>query len=150
MKLPTLTALVFAFALPAYSAGDGVVALKSPHSVQATADNLEGALKEKGMTVFARIDHARGAANASLSLRPTEQIIFGNPKIGTPLMHCEHTVAIDLPQKMLIWEDDSGQVFIAYNDPEYVKARHQVVGCDDVFQRVAGALEGFAGAATRE
>ena len=131
-----------------FAGEDGLVKLQSSHSVEATADKLEQALMSKGMTVFARIDHANGAANAGLSLKPTELVIFGNPKVGTPLMNCERSVAIDLPQKMLVWEDDSGQVWVAYNDPEHLKARHGLEGCDEVLKKVSGALGNFAGAAT--
>lgn len=136
-----------ALASAAQAADQGLVVLDSPHSVSATADRLEAALEGKGMTVFARIDHARGARDAGLTLAPTELVIFGNPKVGTPLMHCARSVAIDLPQKMLIWQDDDGQVRVAYNDPAYVKSRHRAEGCDDVFERVAGALNNFAKAA---
>ena len=145
-----LSAIIFVIAMPLFAASNGIVTVKSHHDVQVTADNLERALSEKGMTVFARINHAKGAASVDMALAPTEQIIFGNPKIGTPLMHCQRSVAIDLPQKMLIWEDDSGQVWITYNDPEYIKARHEVQGCDDVFQRVGSALQSFAETAAGE
>ena len=127
---------------------DHLVMLKSPDSVQVTADRLEAALMDKGMALFARINHSAGAETAGLELAPTEQFIFGNPKIGTPLMNCQRTVAIDLPQKMLIWEDDTGQVWVAYNDPSYIRARHGVAGCDEVIIKIAGALENFARAAT--
>jgi uncharacterized protein (DUF302 family) len=150
MSRIALSVVLFAFAMPLFAASNGTVTIKSPHNVQVTADNLERVLAEKGMTVFARINHAKGAASVDMKLAPTEQIIFGNPKIGTPLMHCERTVAIDLPQKTLIWEDDSGQVWITYNDPEYIKARHEVQGCDEVFERVKSALQSFAEAAASE
>ncbi len=127
-------------------ADDGLVRVPSAHDVATTADRLEAVLAEKGMTVFARIDHAAGAAAASLTLPPTTQVIFGNPKIGTPLMHCQRSIAIDLPQKMLILETDDG-VQILYNDPAYLKQRHAVSGCDAVFDKVAGALAAFAAAA---
>ena len=122
--------------------------MQSNHSVAETSDRLEAALANKGMVVFARINHAGGAEKVGLELLPTEQVIFGNPKIGTPLMQCQRTVAIDLPQKMLIWKDESGQVWLAYNDPEYLKDRHGVSGCDEVFTKIAGTLNNFAMAAT--
>jgi uncharacterized protein (DUF302 family) len=136
-----------AISLPSVASEDGLVRLQSPHSVKVTADKLEQVLSSKGMTIFARINHQKGAENSGLALAPTEQVIFGNPKIGTPLMLCEHSVAIDLPQKMLIWEDSSSQVWIAYNDPNYVKRRHSVKGCDEVWKKVTGALNNFAKAA---
>ena len=146
-RLTLVFCLLFA-TVTAQAGDDHLIRLQSPHSVTATADRLEAALKEKGMAVFARINHSAGAQAAGLELAPTEQFVFGNPKIGTPLMNCQRTVAIDLPQKMLIWEDNAGQTWVAYNDPEYIKSRHGVEGCDEVFTKVAGALAAFAKAAT--
>jgi uncharacterized protein (DUF302 family) len=79
-----------------------------------------------------------------MELPPTTVLIFGNPKLGTPLMQCAPTVAIDLPQKMLIWEDDNGNVSIGYNSPEYLKKRHNIAGCDQELQKISGALQKFA------
>lgn len=129
-------------------AADGMVALKSAHSVSATADKLESVLKQKGMTVMNRISHSDGAAGVDLALLPTELVIFGNPKVGTPLMQCARSVAIDLPQKALIWEDSEGNVWLGYNDPAYLKKRHNIEGCDKVIDKVKGALAAFAKAAT--
>ena len=92
------------------SAETGLVNLKSSHNVKNTADRLETVLKEKGMTVFLRIDHSAGARKVGKQLRPMELVIFGNPKVGAPLMQCGQTIGIDLPQKALIWQDESGQV----------------------------------------
>ena len=130
-------------------AADGLVAVKSSHDVKATADKLESVLKEKGMTVMARVNHQQGAEKAGLELRPTEVVIFGNPKVGTPLMQCAQSVAIDLPQKALIREDASGEVWLGYNNPEYLKNRHGIEGCDEVLDKVSGALGNFARAATQ-
>lgn len=129
-------------------AAEGMVTVKSNHSADATADKLEAVLEEKGMTVMNRINHTAGADKAGLELRPTEVVIFGNPKVGTPLMQCAQSVAIDLPQKALIWEDSEGVVWLGYNDPEYLKQRHSIEGCDGVIEKVKGALAGFAKAAT--
>ena len=140
--------LSFVFiSVSAFAGQNDLIKLQSPHSVKETADKLEQALQSKGMTIFARINHSKGAEKVGLSLTPTEQFIFGNPKIGTPLMNCVHTVAIDLPQKILIWEDSSGQVWVVYNNPEYLKKRHNVQGCDNVWKKVKGALNNFAKAA---
>ncbi|BCO08021.1 hypothetical protein GF1_03970 [Desulfolithobacter dissulfuricans] len=98
----------------------------------------------KGMTVFARINHAEGAQKVGKKLRPTELIIFGNPRVGTPLMQCAQSVGIDLPQKALIWEDEKGQVWLFYNDPEYLADRHGIKGCDEVIKKIANALGNFA------
>lgn len=129
-------------------AADGMITLKSSHSVSATADRLENILEKKGMTIFKRVSHSDGAAGVDLQLRPTELVIFGNPKVGTPLMQCVQSVAIDLPQKALIWEDESGQIWLGYNDPMYLQQRHDIEGCDAALEKVSGALENFATAAT--
>jgi uncharacterized protein (DUF302 family) len=128
---------------------EGMVTVRSNHDVTATADKLESALKAKGMTVMARVNHQQNAEKVGLELRPTELVIFGNPKVGTPLMHCAQTVAIDLPQKALIWEDADGVVWLGYNDPQYLKQRHEIEGCDEVLMKINGALAGFANAATK-
>ena len=130
-------------------AADGLVAVKSSHDVKATADKLESVLKEKGMTVMARVNHQQGAEKAGMELRPTEVVIFGNPRVGTPLMQCAQSVAIDLPQKALIWEDANGEVWLGYNNPEYLKNRHSIEGCDEVLDKVSVALGNFAKAATQ-
>jgi uncharacterized protein (DUF302 family) len=82
-----------------------------------------------------------------MELRPTELVIFGNPKVGTPLMQCKQTVAIDLPQKMLIWEDESGLVWISYNEPQYISDRHNIQGCDENIGKIKTALSNFANSA---
>lgn len=129
-------------------AADGLIAVKSNHSVVTTADKLEAVLNDKGMKVMNRVNHQAGAESAGLELRPTELVIFGNPKAGTPLMQCAQSVAVDLPQKALIWEDENGQVWLGYNDPAYLKARHEIEGCDAALAKVSGALAKFAEAAT--
>ncbi len=125
------------------TAGEGMISVKSAHSVSDTADRLENILGAKGMTVFARIDHAAGAMKAGKTLPPTQLLIFGNPKIGTPLMLCSPSIAIDLPQKALIWEDAAGATWISYNDPMFLKLRHNTQGCDEVLNKVAMALGKF-------
>ena len=138
-----------AIAAPLHAA-DGMVVVPSPHNVKDTIDKLSTVLESKGMNIMARVDHAGGAAKAEMTLRPTELLIFGNPKVGTPLMICSQSIAIDLPQKMLAWEDAEGKVWLGYNDPMYLKGRHQTEGCDAVFEKVSGALANFAKAATSE
>ena len=110
---------------------------------------LESALKSKGMTIFKRVSHSAGAAKVGLELRSTELLIFGNPKVGTLLMQCQQLAALDLPQKALVYEDENGQVWYAYNDPEYIAYRHNVVGCDDVVSKISKALFNFSKAATQ-
>ena len=148
MRLILCTILAFfILASPVY-ANNGMISLKSSHGVKATADRLENTLKQKGMTVFIRINHAEGAQKVGKKLRPTELIIFGNPKVGTPLMQCRQRTAIDLPQKALIWEDEEGQVWLSYNDPNYLVERHGITGCDEVVKKIETALNNFAKAAT--
>ncbi len=140
-----LFTLVFFFGLYGFAlAGEGMITLKSAYDVPTTADRLVNILKTKGMKVFNRIDHAAGAKSIGKELRPTELVIFGNPKVGTPLMLCSQGAGIDLPQKALIWEDASGQVFFAYNDPKYMAKRHGLKGCDEVIVKVGKALGNFA------
>jgi uncharacterized protein (DUF302 family) len=134
---------------PLVSAEPGLIRVKSSHDVKNTADRLENILKEKGMNVFLRIDHTEGARKVGKELRPTELIIFGNPKVGTPLMQCSQTMAIDLPQKALIWQDESGQVWLTYNDPQYLAKRHGIDACKAVLDKVKNALKNFAQAATQ-
>ena len=129
-------------------AGNGLISVKSSHTVKATADRLENVLNQKGMTVFIRINHAAGAQKIGKKLRPTELVVFGNPKVGTPLMQCAQSIAIDLPQKALIWQDDEGQVWLSYNDPNYLAQRHGLSDCADVIKKVEKALSNFAKAAT--
>ncbi|AAZ19521.1 conserved hypothetical protein [Psychrobacter arcticus 273-4] len=125
----------------------GLVTLQSPHSVNDTADKLASIIESKGMKVFARVDHQKNAQGVSLALRPTQVIMFGNPKAGTPLMQCEQSVAIDLPQKILISEDADKKVWLSYNDPEYLKTRHNIKGCDTVINNISKALDGVSRAA---
>jgi len=144
--LYTITAL-FILASQAY-ADNGIISVKSSHDVKATADRLENTLKQKGMTVFVRINHAEGAQKVGIKLRPTELVIFGNPKVGAPLMQCSQSAAIDLPQKALVWEDSEGQVWLSYNDPNYLVDRHGIAQCAEVIKKIENALSNFAKAAT--
>jgi uncharacterized protein (DUF302 family) len=92
-------------------------------------NRLEAIVKERGLTVFARVDHAGGAAKVGKTIRPTELLIFGNPQGGTPFIECAQTVGIDLPLKALVWEDASAQVWLGYNDTAYLARRHEVPAC---------------------
>ena len=99
--------------------------MKSPHSVKETIDRFEAAAKARGLNVFLRVDHAAGAKTIGKALRPTELLVFGNPQGGTPLMECAQSVGIDLPLKALAWQDASGQVWLGYNDPQFIANRHE-------------------------
>ncbi|WP_420229469.1 DUF302 domain-containing protein [Psychrobacter sp. ER1] len=132
------------------NAEKGLVTLQSNHSVQDTADKLVSVIESKGMKVFARVDHQKNAQSADLSLRPTQVVMFGNPKAGTPLMNCEQTVAIDLPQKILISEDADKKVWLSYNNPDYLKTRHNIKGCDTEIANISKALNAIGTAATEK
>ena len=144
--LCTLMAIFF-FASVTY-ADNGIISIKSSHDVKTTVGRLENILGEKGMTVFIRINHAEGAQKVGKKLRPTELIIFGNPKVGTPLMQCGQSVGLDLPQKALIWQDEAGQVWLSYNDPKYLANRHSIKECSEVIKKTEKALGNFARMAT--
>lgn len=131
-------------------AEDGLVTLKSIHEVSQTIDRLEKIISEKGLTIFTRIDHAAGAKKVDIELKPTELLVFGNPKIGTPLMNCNRTAAIDLPQKALAWEDETGQVWLTYNNPNYLSNRHSLTECAELIEKIKQALSMFAKFATQE
>jgi uncharacterized protein (DUF302 family) len=105
-------------------AADGLTTIRSSYGPKDTMDRLEAAVKAKGLTVFARIDHAAGAAEVGLPLRPTELLIFGNAKGGTPLMQAAQTIGIDLPLKALVRQDASGSTWLSYNDPSWLAQRH--------------------------
>ena len=129
-------------------AADGLTTLRSSYGPKDTMTRLEAEVKARGMTVFARIDHATGAAGAGLPLRPTELLIFGNAKAGTPLMQTVQTTGIDLPLKALVWEDASGATWLSYNDPAWLAQRHGVAGeTETVIGMMSKALDAVAQAA---
>ena len=103
---------------------NGLITLSSGYSVRETIDRLAARVTSLGLTIFARVDHAAGAAQVSMPLRPTELLIFGNPKGGTPLMQDQQTAGIDLPVKALAWEDANGKVWLTYNDAAWIAERH--------------------------
>jgi uncharacterized protein (DUF302 family) len=102
----------------------GLLSRPSGSGPEQTIDRLVAAVTAHGMTVMARIDHAAAAAGAGLELRPTQVLMFGNPKGGTPLMQASQTIGIDLPLKMLVWQDAEGRTFVGYNDPHWLAERH--------------------------
>jgi uncharacterized protein (DUF302 family) len=123
----------------------GLTTVPSSHGPKDTMNRLEAGVKAKGMTVFARIDHAAGAVEAGLSLRPMEVLIFGNAKAGTPLMQSVQTVGIDLPLKALVWQDAAGDTWLSYNDPAWLAQRH---GLGGEVQMMTAALDAVTKAAT--
>ena len=142
---------LFATALtttPAHAA-DGVILVTSKNDVKTTTDKLEKILTEKGITVFARVDHAGGAKGIGQTLRPTELLIFGNPKLGTPLMQKKQEIGLDLPLKALIFEGADGKTYIAYSDPAYLGKRYGMTEPAGVFKKMSGALKNFTAAAAK-
>jgi uncharacterized protein (DUF302 family) len=130
-------------------AAQGLTTIRSNFGPQDTMNRLETAVKAKGMTVFARIDHAAGVTAVGSSLRPTELLIFGNPKGGTPLMQSVQTVGIDLPLKALVWQDAAGDTWLSYNDPTWLAQRHGLGGeTEPAVNVMTGALSAIAKAAT--
>jgi len=147
MKKSLITVLFVLFAVLPSIAADGLINVQSSYSVEETAGRLEKILHEKGMTIFTQINHSDAARKVGVELRETRLIIFGNPKVGSPLMQCQQSVAIDLPQKAMVWEDDQSRVWISYNDPRYLEKRHDIVGCIEVISKIEKALSGIAKAA---
>jgi uncharacterized protein (DUF302 family) len=130
-------------------AADGLVSLKSSYSPDETMNRFEAIAKKKGLNIFARINHTAGAAKIGKTLRPTEVLIFGNPQGGTPFIECGQTVGIDLPLKVLVWEDAARQVWLGYNDPVYLAKRHEVSECPAA-GKLNKALAGLSAAALAE
>jgi uncharacterized protein (DUF302 family) len=117
------------------AANNGIVSKPSKHSVEQTVEAVTAVLKSKGVAVFALIDHSGEAEKVGLKMRPTKLVIFGNPKAGTPLMLASPSSAIDLPLKILVWEDGQGKVWVSYNSPEYLRERHGLP--QEVMQNIA-------------
>ena len=116
---------------------NGMQNISSPYSVPETLQRIEAVLKEKGLTIFCRVDHSGEAEKAGLKMHPTQLILFGSPKGGTPVMVTSPTIAIDLPLKALVWEDGGGKVWVSYNSPEYLQQRHNVP--TDLIKNISGA-----------
>ena len=130
-------------------AADGLITIQSSYGPEDTMSRFEAELRAKGMTVFARVDHAAGAAAVGLSLRPTEVLIFGNAKAGTPLMQSMQTIGIDLPLKALVWQDASGGTWLSYNDPSWLAKRHGLGReVETTVAAMAAALNAIARTAT--
>jgi uncharacterized protein (DUF302 family) len=117
-------------------AGDGIISKESKFSVPETLDRVDALLRSKGIKIFVRVDHSGEAEKAGLKMPPTQLLIFGNPKGGTPVMLAAPTAAIDLPLKALAWQDGDGKVWLSYNDPEYLKRRFGLT--DDQIKTIVG------------
>ena len=121
----------------------GVLQVQSSYSFEETAQRLLQVLEQKGMSVFQQIDHAQNARKVGLELQPMKLFIFGNPKVGSKLMQCSAGIALDLPQKVLLREDEQARVTLNYNDMHYLAGRHDLEGCRTLVQNVSKALEGI-------
>jgi uncharacterized protein (DUF302 family) len=130
-------------------AADGLITIGSRNGPEDTMNRFEAEVRARGMTVFAHVDHAAGAVAVGLSLRPTELLIFGNAKSGTPLMETAQTLGIDLPLKALVWQDASGAVWLSYNDPAFLAVRHGLDPTSSgIVSAMAAALQEIATKAT--
>jgi len=128
---------------------NGLITIESRNGPEETMNRFEAEVRARGMTVFAHIDHAAGATAVGLPLRPTELLIFGHAKTGTPLMQSNQMIGIDLPLKALVWQDASGTTWLSYNDPAFLAHRYGVDGADDTtVNAMAAALKAIASKAT--
>jgi uncharacterized protein (DUF302 family) len=125
----------------------GLTTIQSSFGQKATMDRLEAEIRSKGLAIFAKIDHAAGAAEVGLTLRPTSLIIFGNARGGTPLMQAAQTAGIDLPLKILVWQDAAGKTQLSYNEPGWIAQRHGVDGKAELIDKLSATLTAIAKAA---
>jgi len=133
---------------PVY-AMDKLISVPSAQSTKATLDKLEALAQARGLKIFARIDHAAGAQSIGETLRPTELLIMGNPKGGTPLLQCNQAYGIDLPLHVLAWEDAAGKTWLSYKDLSKLGHKHADDSCDAALKRLTGALEGLVAEAAK-
>ncbi len=144
-----LLLLLTLLTVTAVQADAGLENVPSQFSVQDTADRFAEAVEKAGLMIFARIDHAAGAAKVEMSLRPTQLIIFGSPKVGTALLTSDQRIGIDLPLKALAWQDAEGKVWLSYNSPDYLLGRFAIEDRAPVKRKITGALAKFAATATQ-
>lgn len=140
--------LAMAVVSPLQAAPEGMISKKSPYSVKVTLDRLEQILRQKGITIVTRWSHDAGATKVGIPLRPTELLIFGNPKLGSHFFTSAQTAGIDLPMKALAWKDAQGQVWLGYNDPAYIAKRHGIGDRDDIVKKMTAALDKMTSKAT--
>ncbi|PHS20523.1 MAG: hypothetical protein COA86_00815 [Kangiella sp.] len=143
----TFLLIVFAFSNNSHSQSKGMVIFESAHGVAETEQRLIQILKSKDFKIFTQINHSDGAKAVNINLPETRVVIFGKPQIGSKLMLCSPSVAIDLPQKMLIWKEGD-QVKLAFNSPKFLQKRHQMNGCETLLKKINGALNKMAEKAT--
>lgn len=152
MKIVKNLILLFALIafLPSFSVADdkGMITKKSKYSVAETLDRLENVLRKKGITIAVRWSHSDNANKNEIPLRDTELLIFGNPKLGSHFFTSNQTAGIDLPMKALAWKDDKGQVWLTYNDPQYIADRHSITNRPEIVKKMTGALNKLTNVAT--
>ncbi len=142
MRRLALAACLLAFSAPAAFAQSGAVVTKtSPHDVATTVSRLEAAIIKRGATIVAKVDHAAGAKKAGLEMKPATAVIFGNPKLGTPLMQSNPTAGLDLPMRVLVWQDTSGAVMVGYWPPTKLGEAHGIKDREQVLKTMTGALD---------
>lgn len=147
-RLIVLISLIALVPIMSTAAENGIVNKKSHFSVKVTLDRLENALRKKGITIVTRWSHHTGAKKAGIPLRPTELLIFGNPKLGSHFFTSQQTAGIDLPMKALAWKDEKGQVWLTYNDPTYIANRHGIDNRPAIVKKMTGALNKLSNVAT--
>jgi len=148
IRIMFLTVLCLALTwLPATAQDNGLIVKDSSFSVDETLDRLEALFEARGIGVAARVDHAAAAERADMKLRPSQVLIFGNPRLGTPLMQSNPTIGIDLPLKVLAWEGADGKVRLAYNDPDFLRDRHAITDRDKGFETMTNVLDSLTTAA---
>jgi uncharacterized protein (DUF302 family) len=129
-------------------ATEGIITLRSKHDFIDTVDRLETVLRAKEVNIFTEVDHTASANKVGENLLPTLLVIFGNPAVGTQLMQCSQSVGIDLPQKILVWENAQGEVYLSYNDVDYLAKRHDIKNCRATLDKISKALHAIATLAT--
>lgn len=147
-KVIAAVALLTALLSISATAAEGLIQKASAHSTDQTVERLKGILEKKGIRVFAHVNHQKNAQTVNLELNNIQLIIFGNPLLGTPLMQANPTIGIDLPMKVLVWEDAQGKVWLAYNDPSYLVGRHGIDNRQAIVDKMEKALKNMTNAAT--
>ena len=150
MKAKLLVIVFTLFASSLVQADQGLITKSSAFSVKETIDRLEDVLKKKGIGIALRWAHHKKADGVGIKLRPTELLIFGNPKLGSHMFTSQQTAGIDLPMKALAWEDENGKVWLTYNDPSYLAKRHGISDRDKIVTKMTGALNKFSDIATKK
>ena len=147
-RLLILVSLIALIPTMSFAADKGMISKKSHYSVKVTLDKLENVLRKKGITIVTRWSHDAGAKKAGIPLRPTELLIFGNPKLGSHFFTSNQTAGVDLPMKALAWKDKKGQVWLTYNDPTYIANRHSIGDRPKIVKKMTGALNKLTNVAT--